>query len=346
MSAYDHDLEAADAEAEGMPWNAEDGAWDFDGLDDDDRNYLASHEFDAFNGPLSSVSNSPPPELEHTQAPPPSAVPDTTTNNFTRPAAPNITRRSLVNTLSAFRRPLTTGSQSPRRPEIRTTFEPQRPSPPRSPSSFASDEFADLVDTSSEDDSVPLSRTMPASTRRNSRRGAGMVDLTADNTSTSQAARGTKRKAEASSSAGGGPATKRRGSMKKQDVEEIDLAHDTPSGEEELLQQQRQDALKTQQAAMRDAGPQKIGKRQCIICLDNITNCTTTVCGHFYCHECLVSALNHAERSSDRGVGTCPHCRKPLPRTKKANSIVPIQFMKKAQFAKNQRKRTDITGYR
>ena len=68
--------------------------------------------------------------------------------------------------------------------------------------------------------------------------------------------------------------------------------------------------------------------------------------GHFYCHECLVSALNSSERNSDRGVGTCPNCRKPLPRNKRTNNIIPIQFMKKAQFKKNEAKRVDIHGYR
>lgn len=144
-----------------------------------------------------------------------------------------------------------------------------------SPTDEASDEFFDLEDTSDEDD-IPLSRAMPPSTRANS--GRATVDLTDGGSSTSRQQRGTKRKAEASSSSEAGRPSKRRGSTKKEDVEEIDLANEAPSAEEELLQQQRQDAIKSQQAAD-GKGPQKLGKRQCIICLDSITNCTTTACG-------------------------------------------------------------------
>lgn len=46
------------------------------------------------------------------------------------------------------------------------------------------------------------------------------------------------------------------------------------------------------------------------------------------------------EKSSDRGIGTCPVCRKPLSRTnKKKMDVIPIQFMKQSQFTKNQQKR-------
>jgi hypothetical protein len=62
--------------------------------------------------------------------------------------------------------------------------------------------------------------------------------------------------------------------------------------------------------------------------------------GHFYCHECLIQALLAGEKNSDRGIGTCPVCRKPLSRnSRKKYDIIPIAFMKKSQFADNERRR-------
>ena len=54
----------------------------------------------------------------------------------------------------------------------------------------------------------------------------------------------------------------------------------------------------------------------------------------------MTQALMTGEKSSDRGIGTCPVCRKPLSRTnKKKMDVIPIQFMKQSQFTKNQKKR-------
>jgi hypothetical protein len=61
-------------------------------------------------------------------------------------------------------------------------------------------------------------------------------------------------------------------------VEEVDLLDEAPSVEEELLQAQQKATIKAQQEEVA-AGPQKIGKRQCIICMENLTNATATACG-------------------------------------------------------------------
>lgn len=63
--------------------------------------------------------------------------------------------------------------------------------------------------------------------------------------------------------------------------------------------------------------------------MEPFTNATVTACGHIYCHECLTQALMVGEKNSERGVGTCPVCRKPVSR-KKANQVVPMSFMKGA----------------
>lgn len=58
-----------------------------------------------------------------------------------------------------------------------------------------------------------------------------------------------------------------------------DLFEDeAPSAEAELFQAQQADALKMQETNKED-DVVKIGKRNCIICLENYTNATTASCG-------------------------------------------------------------------
>ncbi|KAI1376718.1 hypothetical protein F4677DRAFT_417727 [Hypoxylon crocopeplum] len=48
----------------------------------------------------------------------------------------------------------------------------------------------------------------------------------------------------------------------------------------------------------------KIGKFQCVICMDDASHLTVTHCGHLFCSECLHSALH-----IDNMKKTCPVCR-------------------------------------
>ncbi|KAI3336652.1 hypothetical protein HD806DRAFT_13672 [Xylariaceae sp. AK1471] len=48
----------------------------------------------------------------------------------------------------------------------------------------------------------------------------------------------------------------------------------------------------------------KIGKFQCVICMDDTTALTVTHCGHLFCSECLHSSLH-----IDSSKRTCPVCR-------------------------------------
>ncbi|KAK6440465.1 hypothetical protein LTR95_003311 [Oleoguttula sp. CCFEE 5521] len=108
-----------------------------------------------------------------------------------------------------------------------------------------------------------------------------------------------------------------------------ELEDEAPGAEDEIAQAAQLSAL-AQQA--RDDGPVKIGKKNCIICLENFTNATTSACGHIFCHECLTRALIASEKSSSReGVGNCPACRTKLKR-KTAGHVVAISFMKKSAF--------------
>lgn len=221
------------------------------------------------------------------------------------------------------------------------------------------DDFLTLGESSSDSEAA----VMPPTTRhRAANRRASVVDLTTGMTPNSsdqepQSARtGMKRAAESSI----GRTAKRRGIGPAEDIEVLDLAEEAPSAEEELRQQQQRETIKAQQAAQESEVPQRIGQRQCIICMENYTDASVTSCGmytgqagrardmltvvfagHFFCHECLTQALIAGEKNSDRGGGNCPVCRKALSRKKKGD-IIPISFMKKSQFEKNQRKRRDL----
>lgn len=158
----------------------------------------------------------------------------------------------------------------------RTTPPPRIPSIPDS--DFESDEFFTLED-SEEDDTAE----MPATTR-NTRRHS-IVDLT-DTPDTNAHPLRRKRESDTDTDegGGGGPSRKRgrrttRG-PRDVDYEEIDLAdeNEKPSAEEELLQAQQKATIRQQQAEVA-AGPQRLGKLQCIICMEGYTDATATSCG-------------------------------------------------------------------
>lgn len=121
------------------------------------------------------------------------------------------------------------------------------------------------------------------------------------------------------------------------------MTEEAPSAEEELLQAQQEKAVAAQQAEQEPSGPQKIGQRQCIICMEAYTNATVTRCGHIYCHECLTQALLAGEKNNDRAGGNCPVCRKPVSR-KKAGHMLPLTFMKKSAFKGKARQGVGLLG--
>jgi hypothetical protein len=169
------------------------------------------------------------------------------------------------------------------------------------------------------------------------------VDLTDDGplatTSRPCESRVRKRSADVTTAGASTERASKRSRKEPENVEELDLVDENPSAEEELQATVQQQAIQAQQEDER-TGPLRIGSRQCIICMENYTNCTATSCGHFYCHECLVRALIAGARNGDRSTGTCPVCRKPLSHTaKKKHDIIPISFMKKETYDKQNRRK-------
>ncbi|KAF7189047.1 E3 ubiquitin-protein ligase complex slx8-rfp subunit slx8 [Pseudocercospora fuligena] len=219
--------------------------------------------------------------------------------------------------------------------DLANTFFESVGNTPASNNNSDSQEFVTLEDSET-DSSMP-----PATRRRTNGRRSTAVDLTSaassPEPSASRPTRSTRKRSADDTNAGEGRAPKRKRSV-AENIEEVDLTNEAPSAEDELLQAQQQETIKAQQAAEESSGPQRIGKRQCIICMENYTNCTATACGHFYCHECLVRALMAGAKSSDRATGTCPVCRKPLSHTnKKKTDVIPMSFMTKAEFDRQRR---------
>ncbi|KAK5136915.1 hypothetical protein LTR08_001422 [Meristemomyces frigidus] len=183
---------------------------------------------------------------------------------------------------------------------------------------------------------------MPPTTRR---QRSSFVDLTTGPSSPPQpqpVPRLPKSLKRAVQDAEGGRSAKRSRAT-SQHVDELDLTEEAPSAEEELQRNQQEKTIAAQQAEQENTGPQKIGQRQCIICMENYTNATVTQCGHIYCHECLTQALSAGEKNNDRGIGSCPVCRKPVSR-KKANQMIPLAFMKKSAFKGKAKKNMGLLG--
>ena len=190
----------------------------------------------------------------------------------------------------------------------------------------------DIDDILTEDETAG----MPPTTRRNQRTSRNsVVDLTNDPSSPPRPAAASSRKRSRDDSTQNRTSNKRSRRASNTTiprattaVEELDLTNEAPSAEEELLRTQQAATIATQQAAAESDRPLRVGQRTCIICMEPYTNATITACGHIYCHECLTQALIAGEKNSERGVGNCPVCRKPVNR-KKERQMIPVSFMKR-----------------
>lgn len=93
----------------------------------------------------------------------------------------------------------------------------------------------------------------------------------------------------------------------------------------EALSKQRQDAIDSQKQFSQESTSKDSvsGSRttfsafRCTICMEPPTNATTTICGHLFCHRCIIDSLKWSEqlRREEHGRasrGLCPVCRKPL----------------------------------
>lgn len=148
----------------------------------------------------------------------------------------------------------------------------RQPSPFSSDTDPDSDDFFTLEDSEDDED-------MPPSTRNGARRHS-VVDLTdtPDRPDPQPPSRQPAPKRKRSTDEGPAPRKHNRRTRDRPDIEEYDLTEENPSVEEEMRQQQQQATIRQQQAEV-DAGPQKIGSLQCIICMDSYTNATATACG-------------------------------------------------------------------
>jgi len=114
-------------------------------------------------------------------------------------------------------------------------------------------------------------------------------------------------------------------------IDTIDLSAATATAPlANTLRKQREEAVLAQQPAAHqsngDDKPLRLGTLSCIICMDRVTDITTTKCGHFFCHTCLMEALIAGE-NREGGRSQCPVCRTAVKRGKK-DEVVPLLLMK------------------
>ena len=128
----------------------------------------------------------------------------------------------------------------------------------------------------------------------------GFIDLTADLSSPappSPMRRLRSTEAEGSRDSSGQPSTKRRridivdisevhpranDSVAKKEIEEVDLRDvEDESGLFKVLEQQRADAIKSQKEQSNK--PLRFSTQQCVVCMENMTNITSTHCGKSSC---------------------------------------------------------------
>jgi hypothetical protein len=120
-------------------------------------------------------------------------------------------------------------------------------------------------------------------------------------------------------------------------IETIDLSGvDGNAALQDALAKQREDAIAAQKPnTSTENGRTTFTAYKCPICMDILTNATTTVCGHLFCHQCIVDTINWSaaqqRQNNNRRIikGVCPVCRKAL----KANdapgngrNLVPLEL--------------------
>ena len=122
-------------------------------------------------------------------------------------------------------------------------------------------------------------------------------------------------------------------------IEAVDLtAVENDSAVEATLSKQRTDMVLSQRPKeATENGRTKLTAKTCAICLDRMTNPTATICGHVFCHECILNTLRWSEqqRREEHGPGgrkkhgLCPSCRKVLAikdSSGQGRTLVPIEF--------------------
>ncbi|OKL61564.1 hypothetical protein UA08_03538 [Talaromyces atroroseus] len=118
-------------------------------------------------------------------------------------------------------------------------------------------------------------------------------------------------------------------------IEAVDLTEiNDDNSLAKVLAKQREDAIKAQAATEDREGRTTLTATKCAICMDTPTDATTTVCGHMFCHKCIIDSLRYEEGRSETTTGKasrgkCPACRKLLSRKDTPGprrDLIPLQF--------------------
>ncbi|OJI96003.1 hypothetical protein ASPVEDRAFT_35316 [Aspergillus versicolor CBS 583.65] len=118
-------------------------------------------------------------------------------------------------------------------------------------------------------------------------------------------------------------------------IESIDLTDvDGNSAIAKVLARQREDAVAAQHTDDSANARSRLTGYTCPVCMDTPVDATTTVCGHLFCHKCIIETLKFSEeqRADHTGKtprGTCPVCRKPLARADapgNKRNLIPLQI--------------------
>lgn len=127
-------------------------------------------------------------------------------------------------------------------------------------------------------------------------------------------------------------------------VEEIDLLDDDFDPWDPVQVQLRAKAAEAAEAAKAPKKPEEqptnFNTFTCVICMETPENITATLCGHLFCHTCLMEALIAGENRGERGEpkrSQCPVCRKQVSRNK-SSDIIPLSLMLKKGLATQPRK--------
>lgn len=144
--------------------------------------------------------------------------------------------------------------------------------------------------------------------------------------------RGIKRRRPSNENPSAGPSTYRRN---EEDIESLDLTEvDDAFTLSKVLAKQREDAIKAQSNPTDRSGRSILTSYKCPVCMDMPVDATTTICGHLFCHKCIIDTLRFGEEQRSDGSGkgprgNCPVCRKPLSRNDipgPKRNLVPLQL--------------------
>jgi len=119
-------------------------------------------------------------------------------------------------------------------------------------------------------------------------------------------------------------------------IESVDLTEVSDASMlSKALSKQREDAVKAQMAQDAEKGRSALTAYKCPVCMDTAVDATSTICGHLFCHKCIIDTLRFGEeRRAHDGHGkvprgTCPVCRKVLSRVDvpgARRNLVPLQL--------------------